>query len=72
MSKIVEVRGTIETADGKTSEFSISRDGGWQQWGAPTEVLGDRVDALTAMAHALTEDDLIQTSNDEDEENSDG
>lgn len=66
--KILSVEGVIVTADGVRREFSIGPDGGWQQWGATTEDLGNTVYALEAMSNALLEDSMIETSDDEDED----
>jgi len=53
MTSIIEIKGTIQTDDGKVSEFVITSDLGWQQWGERQEVLGDRVDALDSITKAL-------------------
>lgn len=66
--KVREIKGTITTADGKTREFSIGTDGGWEQWGAVPADLGNSVDALEAMARGLLEDDVMVSDNDEDED----
>ncbi len=66
--KISEIKGTITTADGRTREFSIGTDGGWQQWGAATDTLGDTVDALEVMSNALNEDSLLVSDHDDDDD----
>jgi hypothetical protein len=66
----VEVTGVVRLADGSTSEFSIRRDGAWTQWGAGAERLGQSRDAVDAMSAALIEEDLIETSDMEEEEGS--
>lgn len=51
------IRGVVERG-GVKSEFMIpldSDDANYNQWGADTEVLGERVDLLTGMAHAARE-----------------
>lgn len=48
------VKGTIEIGD-TTTEFMLGTDVGWNQWGASTEVLGQRVDLLEGLAGAWTE-----------------
>lgn len=48
------IRGTIELADGSTSEFECAAEG-WQQWGADTERLGRTVDVLDALEAVLAE-----------------
>jgi len=67
---VVEVTGVVRLADGSTSEFRISRDGAWTQWGAGAERLGQSVDAVDAMSAALVEEDLIETSDIGEEEGS--
>lgn len=66
--KITEITGKITLADGSVSEFTIGTDGGWQQWGATTERLGQTTDALEAMARALNEDNLIVSDYDAEDE----
>lgn len=51
--RIIEVTGKITLSDGSVSEFDIYADGGWQQWGATRERLGQTVDAVSAMAEAV-------------------
>jgi hypothetical protein len=62
------VKGTIRLLDGSESQFHITRDSLWQQWGEHTDRLGRSVDIVEAMSRALAEDDLIASSNDEDDE----
>lgn len=50
----MRISGKI-TIDGKDSEFSIGVDGGYQQWGADRQLLGERVDLMQGMAEALME-----------------
>lgn len=67
--KVSEIKGTIILTDGTTSEFSISRDLGWQQWGAMTERLGSTVDVLDALVAGLVDNGIdIESSDDEDDE----
>ena len=66
--KIENITGMIHTTDGKTRSFTIGEDGGWQQWGASAEDLGNTVDALEAIARVLMEDDLIASVDDDHEE----
>lgn len=73
MAKVTEIKGTIETADGRVTGFRIFRDGGWQQGTVEitTEqaydqlTLGTRVGVLEAMSHALMDDELLETSDDD-------
>ena len=65
MSKIASINGTIVLTDGTTSNFQISTDGQWQQWGATTERLGQTVDAMDAMVRGLLEDNLLASDDDE-------
>lgn len=64
--KISEITGTITLADGSTSAFRVFTDGGWQQWDANAERLGQTTDALEAMSNALMADELLASSDDED------
>lgn len=71
MTKVSEIKGTITLTDGTTSEFSISRDLGWQQWGATTERLGSTVDVMDALVAGLVANDIdVESSDDEDEDDS--
>ena len=70
--KVVEIKGTIETADGTTTEFSIFKDFGWSQWGGTTAELGTRVDVLEAMVDGLKDAEggsfTFASDNDEDDD----
>ena len=68
MSKTREITGTITQTDGTVSQFTIGRDGVWQQWGATRERLGETVDALDAMVAGLFDECLLASSDDEDDE----
>lgn len=51
----MELKGQI-TINGRTTEFMLLDDGGWQQWGdADQSTLGERVDLLDGIAAAYTE-----------------
>lgn len=63
--KVAAINGTITMTDGTVSEFSITTDGGWQQWGTPRQRLGESVDAMEAMVRGLLEDDVLASDNDE-------
>lgn len=68
MTKVSEIQGIITLTDGTTSQFSISRDLGWQQWGAVTDRLGSTVDVLEALVAGLTDNEIdVESSDDEDD-----
>jgi hypothetical protein len=68
MSKVREIKGVITLTDGTTSEFRIGIDAGWQQWGASQERLAETSAVMDALVYGLTDDDLLASSNDEDED----
>lgn len=53
MAGVEHVKGKIRLADGTESEFIVSDDGAWQQWGANRERLGVTVVAVEAIAAGL-------------------
>lgn len=53
------IKGTITLTDGSESEFQITSDGNWFQWGATTERLGESMDAVEAMTKAVVTDELL-------------
>lgn len=57
--KIREVQGTITLEDGSTSEFLVT-GGGYTQWGADTERLGETVDLLAGF------EETFDAANDEE------
>lgn len=62
------VKGKITDSKGNVTEFLMTRDVGWHQWGPVSkEVLGDRVDALDAIAEALSEHWATEEEEDEEE-----
>ncbi|QIG58815.1 hypothetical protein SEA_DATBOI_151 [Gordonia phage DatBoi] len=63
---VTTVTGTITTSDGRTREFTITEDGGWSQWGADRETLGDSVIAIEEMAAALLEAGELRSPGEED------
>lgn len=65
--KIETIAGAITLSNGETSSFIISRDGGWQQWGASRERLSKTSDALEAMSQVLMEEELLETSDDDED-----
>ena len=48
------ITGKIEIGD-TTTEFMLTMDAGWSQWGATTPVLGERVDLMDSLGSAWTE-----------------
>ena len=62
------ITGTITLPDGSASNFSIGKDGGWQQWGAHPERLGETVEVLEAMTNGLLEAGLMMSEDEEGEE----
>lgn len=55
---VESIQGTIRTADGQERQFLITSDG-YQQWGAPTPVLGSSVEIVDTMTRALSEAGLL-------------
>lgn len=55
---VTEIRGKIVLADGSTSEFAISEDYGWQQWGAVPERLGLSVPVVEALVAGLQDAEI--------------
>lgn len=55
MSKPTYIALTITLADGSESKASIQVDGGWQQWGASTEQLGETVELMESLARVAAE-----------------
>lgn len=51
-----EIRGTITLHDGSTSDFTVTSDRGYQQWGADVPRLGRTVLLMEAIEAALIED----------------
>lgn len=66
--KAREISGTITLTDGTTSSFSITGEGGWQQWGASDKRLGASVDIMEAMTLGLYDDGLIADPGEEDDD----
>ena len=62
--KASKVEGTITLADGTTSEFLIGVDGGWSQWGATRERLGQSVDVVEALKEGLFAEELLLSEED--------
>lgn len=52
---VTEIKGLVTLSDGSTSEFSLTKDLGWQQWGAVPERLGQTVDLMEALSQAADE-----------------
>lgn len=69
MTHIDIIEGTIRTTDGRVRSFRMSADG-WQQWGAPTEDLGNTCEALDTLRDAAMLADLFDVGDDETEQNS--
>lgn len=83
-TKLIDVRGpsAAEAEDGAWIVFhrrepdglehfikASYHEGGYQQWGAPTSVLGDNVSAVTLWAEGLREvESMADNSEDEDDE----
>jgi hypothetical protein len=64
---VSEIKGTITLVDGTTSEFIISRDLIWLQWGAVTDRLGATVEVLEALVAGLADNEVnVESSDDED------
>ena len=59
MSKLISVELTFtrERRNGETETIraDLGPEDGWNQWGAPTQILGENVDALEAVQEALSE-----------------
>jgi len=68
MAQVKEITGTITLADGSVSEFSLSGEGSWQQWGAVQDRLFKTVEALETISNALESEDLLYR---EDEDSDD-
>ncbi|WP_457066888.1 hypothetical protein [Mycobacteroides abscessus] len=58
------IKGAITLTDGSVSEFQITSDGNWFQWGAMTERLGKSMDVVEALAKAVINDDLLADEDD--------
>lgn len=65
--RVTSIEGTITLADGTTSSFSITADGGYQQWGAAQERLSRTVDVLSALVEGLVDGEVRFEGEDEDE-----
>ncbi|SIB67787.1 hypothetical protein [Mycobacteroides abscessus] len=65
--KAALIKGTIKLTDGSESEFQITSDGNWFQWGATTERLGESVDVVEALAKAAINDELLADEPEDDE-----
>lgn len=52
---VVEISGKVTLSDGTTSEFSVTKDLGWQQWGGTQARLGETVDLMDSLAEAANE-----------------
>lgn len=61
------ITGTIELSDGTKSEFMITSDGEWHQWGADKERLGKTSSALSTMAEALLIEGILWVGPDDNE-----
>lgn len=48
------IEGTMTDAQGRVTEFQVDADE-YMQWGAPRDVLGDRVGVLGAIEQVLAE-----------------
>lgn len=57
--KIAGIEGTITLTDGTTSQFYLSKDGEWQQWGNTKDNLGVGAEALEQIVNALYDEDLL-------------
>ena len=57
--RVQTIEGVVTLEDGSTSEFVIGEDGGWQQWGARRERLGETVKVLEEIATALLQGELL-------------
>lgn len=55
------IEGKITMADGTVSEFSLSPDGTYGQWGLSTPLLGNRVAVIEAMREGLAEAGLWES-----------
>lgn len=66
--KIKGIEGTITLTDGSTSMFYLGEDGGWSQWGADHERLGETGHVLDSIAQTLMEDDALVSCLDDDED----
>jgi len=58
------IEGKITLPDGSESEFTVSTDNGWQQWGADKPRLGETCALMDALSAAVHE----HAPNDESEE----
>lgn len=66
-----KIEGTITLPDGSTSQFQISADYGWQQWGAVTERLYRSQSVVTALVNGLTEGEALANEEDYDADDTD-
>jgi hypothetical protein len=61
------ITGKITLSDGSETEFSITAEVGWQQWGNIPEKLGDTVDLMDALADAACDHGLADERDSDDE-----
>lgn len=59
------IEGKVTLSDGRTVEFSIGADLGWQQWGATQDTCGETVDLMDALAAAANDAGLRPAEDDE-------
>jgi hypothetical protein len=64
--RAAEIKGTITLIDGTVSQFQITRDGIWSQWGAEKDRLARSADIVDVMRDGLINEDLLTSSNDDD------
>ena len=57
--RVKMIEGVVTLEDGTKSEFVIGADGGWQQWGARRERLGETVKVLEEISTALLQGELL-------------
>lgn len=57
--KIARIEGTITLTNGTTSQFYLSKNGEWQQWGNTTDNMGVVAEALEQIVYALHDEDLL-------------
>lgn len=65
--RLARIAGTITLTDGRSVEFSISPEGGYQQWGADDQrTYGDTQPVLEALEDGLREAELLSTEDEDD------
>lgn len=57
--KIARIEGTITLTNGTTSQFCLSKNGEWQQWGNTTDNMRVGAEALEQIVNALYDEDLL-------------